>query len=458
MYHSNPKGNSKLALTNYRPISVLPVISKLLEQLMYERLLNFLNKNKILYDHQFGFQKKKSASMAILDIYSKLIDSIEQKKFSSSVFLDFAKAFDAVNHDILLQKLEYYGIRGVALGLFKNYLQNRPQIVKVGGEISNQLIIKCGVPQGSVLGPLLFLIYINDIYKSSDILQFHLFADDTSIFYSHKNLKNVEMTLNNELIKVSKWLIANKLTLNVSKSNFVIFHPPQKKIHTNITLYISDEKLEEKQFTKYLGVLIDKHLTWKQHIHYVNLKISRGIGLSAKLRHFVPKNTLRTLYYAFIQPNVDYGLLNWGCANKTALNPIRLSIKKAVRIMAFEEKYDKVNKKYVSTRPLFHKFNILNFDNHCKLTIGKFMWEISQNLHPTFIQCLFMKVSEKHQIMTRSSSLNKYSLPHARTNFRKHFINFTGVKLWNDEIPDKIKSQLKLRAFIKQYRCYLLNE
>ena len=245
--------------------------------------------------------------------------------------------------------MEYYGIRGVALGLFKDYLQNRPQIVKVGGEISNRLTIKCEVPQGSVLGPLLFLIYINDIYKSSDILQFHLFADDTSIFYSHKNLKNVEITLNNELAKVSEWLIANKLTLNVSESNFVIFHPPQKKVHTNITLYINDEKLEQKQFTKYLGVLIDKHLAWKQHIHYVNLKISRAVGLLAKLRHLVPKNTLRTLYYAFIQPHVDYCLINWGCANKTALNPIRVSIKKAVRIMAFEEKYDKVNKKYVST-------------------------------------------------------------------------------------------------------------
>ena len=127
--------------------------------------------------------------MAILDIYSKLIDSIEQKKFSCSVFLDFAKAFDAVNHDTLLQKFEYYGIRGVALGVFKNYLQNRPQLVKVGGEISNRLIIKCGVPQGSVLGPLLFLYYINDIYKSSDILKFHLFGDDPSIFYSHKKLE-----------------------------------------------------------------------------------------------------------------------------------------------------------------------------------------------------------------------------------------------------------------------------
>ena len=221
------------------------------------------------------------------------------EKFSYSVFVDFAKAFDTVNHDILLNKLEYYGIREVALDLFKSYLQNGPQMVKVGGITSNPMTVKCGVPQGSVFGPILFLIYINDIHKSSEILKFHLFADDTSIFYSHKDLRNVEMTLNNELAKVSEWLIANKLTLNVSKSNFVIFHPPQKKISKNVMLQINGEKLQEKKSTKYLGLLIDKHLTWKHHIHHVNLKISKGIGLLAKLRHFVPRNTLRTLYYAF---------------------------------------------------------------------------------------------------------------------------------------------------------------
>ena len=203
------------------------------------------------------------------------------------------------------------------------------------------MTVKCGVPQGSVLGPLLFLIYINDIHKSSEILKFHLFADNTSIFYSHKDLRNVEMTLNNEPVIVSEWLIANRLTLNVSESNFVIFHPPQKKISKNVMLQINGEKLEEKRSTKYLGLSIDKHLTWKHHIHHLNLKISKGIGLLAKLRLFVPRNTLRTLYYALIQPHIDYGLINWGCANKTTLDPIRSSIRKAVRVMAFEEKHDK---------------------------------------------------------------------------------------------------------------------
>ena len=176
-------------------------------------------------------------------------------------------------------------------------------------------------------------------------------------------------------------------------------------------------------------MLIDKHLTWKHNIHHVNLKTSKGIGLSAKLPHFVPRNTLRTLYYAFIRPHIDYGLINWDCANKTTLDLIRSSIRKAVRVMAFEEKYDKVNKKYPLASPLFHKFDMLNFDDHCKLTTGKFIWAIDHNLHPDFIQYLFTKVSQKHKCKTRSASLNTYSLPFTKTNFQKQFINFAGVKL-----------------------------
>ena len=215
-------------------------------------------------------------------------------------------------------------------------------------------------------------------------------------------------------------------------------------------LQINGGKIEEKTSTKCLGLLIDKHLTWKHHIHYVNLKIPKCIGLLAKLRHFVPRNTPRALYYAFIQPHIDYGLINWGCANKTTLNPIGSSIRKAVTVMAFEEKYDKVNKKYPSASPLFHKFNMLNFDDHCKLTTEKFMWEIAHNLHPDFIQCLFTKVCQKHKRKTRFASLNIYSLPFTRTIFQKQFINCAGVKLWNEEIPEKIKTESTPRAFFKQ--------
>ena len=216
------KANSKCEVTNYRPISLLPLFNKIFEKLMYSRLIDFLNKNKVLFPHQFGFQKRKSTSLAILDVCIKLMEAIENGEFSCCIFLDFAKAFDTVNHNILISKLEYYGIRGIPLDWFRSYLNQRSQRVFVGGELSVDRTIKYGVPQGSVLGPLLFLLYINDIPKASKIMNFHLFADDTSLFYSHKNINVLEEVVNAELGCISDWLVANKLSLNTKKSNFMI--------------------------------------------------------------------------------------------------------------------------------------------------------------------------------------------------------------------------------------------
>ena len=184
---------------------------------MNARMTKFLNKNKIIFKHQYGFQENKCTSSAILDLQSQLINNIEKKLFSCCVFLDFSKAFDTVNHEILLQKLEHYGFRGIAYSWFKSYLHKRTQTVNINGTNAKELNVNCGVLQGSVLGPLLFLIYINDIYTSSQILQFRLFADDTSILFANKCLDALEQTINSELVKVSSWLLANKLSLNVSK-------------------------------------------------------------------------------------------------------------------------------------------------------------------------------------------------------------------------------------------------
>ena len=293
------KGKSQLEVTNYRPISLLSIFNKIFEKLMHNRLVKFLDQHKIIFEHQFGFQKNKSTSIAILDVCSQLINAADDKQSSCCIFLDFAKAFDTVDHNILINKLDYYGIRGTALKWFESYLTNRTQKVCINGTFSESCNVKFGVPQGSVLGPLLFLLYINDMPNSSNILKIHLFADDTSIFFSHKNLKELESIVNNELSKVSDWLIANKLTLNVDKSNFLLISPSRKNTTNKINLSINNEAIAQNDCIKCLGVLLAKHLSWKNHIQHVKLKLSKGIGILAKLRHYVPQNILKKSLLCF---------------------------------------------------------------------------------------------------------------------------------------------------------------
>ena len=446
------KADSKLIPSNYRPISILPVLSKIFEQLMHSRLMDYLEKFKCLYNYQFGFQKERSTEQAIAGICSKIINAIEQKQRSCCIFLDFAKAFDTVNHEILLNKLEYYGIRGLPLSWFKSYLSQRKQCVQLGQSKSELQTIKCGVPQGSVLGPLLFLLYINDIAASSKILDFHLFADDTSIFYSHKDIKTLEMTLNNELKNVSDWLIANKLSLNVKKSNVILFKSQMHKQQDKINIYINHELLEGKKFTKYLGLLIDNKLTWENHIEHVNFKLSKGIGILAKLRHFVSEDILRKLYNAFIQPHVDYGLLLWGNAFDTHLHKIATKLNKAIRIISFKDQHE-------AAQPLFKRHKILDLNNNIKYNHSKFMWKYVHNQHPKCILTLFETNPnpKANQYITRQMSQGNLYIPFRRTKIGQHFITYSGVKLWNENIPIKIKENVHLPAFLKEYKSHLLS-
>ena len=186
------KGDSEMAYSNYRLISILQIFSKLLEKLMHKRLSDCLNKYKMLYDHQFRFQKGKSTEHAALDLYTNIIKAIEKHEKICAIFLDFAKAFDTVNHDIRLREMEHHGIRAKLLEWFKSYLENRKEGVNTNGNSSEFSDITCGVPQGSVLGPLLFLIYVNDIYASAPKASFHLSTDDTCLFYCNKNQKTLK--------------------------------------------------------------------------------------------------------------------------------------------------------------------------------------------------------------------------------------------------------------------------
>ena len=288
-------GNSKL-LVNYRPESVLPVFSKLLERLMYGRITEFINENDVLYNLQFGFRKNPSTTIALTLLHDKISKSLFDGEYVLGDFLDFSKAFDTVNHDILLRKLYAYGIRGVAHEWLKSYLSCRTQYVVFDGIESTKRTVTCGVPHGSILGPLLFLLYINDMACISNILYPMLFADDTNVFLSVRNANQLIRITNGELLNIVDWLDSNKLSLNVSKTHFILFRSQgMRKPLINEDLIIKKTN-PSTRITK-LNFLADKKLTWFEHIQYIKCKIAKGIGIICKTRQLLNSKTLCTLYY-----------------------------------------------------------------------------------------------------------------------------------------------------------------
>ena len=313
------KANEKCLFENYRPISVLTCFSKLLEKIMYKRLISYIEKQNILSKHQYGFRKDRSTEHAIIELTDKISKAIDEGKYTIGIFLDLSKAFDTVNHEILLKKLEHYGIRGNCLKWFENYLHERTQILKFRDHKSSKMTISSGVPQCSILGPLLFLLYINDIENCSEIISFVMYADDTNAFYSDKCLKSLMHVMQKEMNEVTKWLNANKLSINTKKTKYVIFKSKNKKCDTDISIQLNNNIIHQATAVKFLGVIIDQELTWKNHINSVVKNIIKASALIAKIRHYTNKNTLNVLYYALVYPYLTYGNLIWGNAYPTRL-------------------------------------------------------------------------------------------------------------------------------------------
>ena len=431
------KGDSRLEMSNYRPISLLPTLSKIFEKLMYSRLINFFKKHNTLYENQYGFQSNMSTEYAVNKVLNYVVETLERNEIGVCIFLDFAKAFDTVNHEILIDKLEYYGIRGVALNWLKSYLTNRMQCTEIGDTQSELELIKCGVPQGSVLGPLLFLIYINDIVNSSKLFKFTLFADDTSLYYSCKNTNNLELTINTELSRISDWLSANKLSLNVGKSKLLYYTNKNRNCLKDIVVKINNEILKEVDSAKYLGVLMDNKLNWNMHVNNIKLRISKGISILSLIRHYVPQTILRSLYFTFINSHIDYNLLNWGTAPAATLETISSKTRKAIRIISFKNIEE-------PSMPLFKKHSILPLEQNLELKQANFMWKLDNNMIPPSLANNFRQ------------NRNQINIAHNRLQASNSHITYAGPRLWQN-IPDNIKGKAFPKSFSTSFRTHLLD-
>ena len=434
------KGNVINNIQNYRPISVLPSFSKVFEKVVFNRMSAYIESQSILNSCQYGFRKNYSTFMALTEFYDKVTAAIDGKQFAIGIFVDLAKAFDTLDHNILLNKLEYYGVRGITLNWFRSYLSNRCQYVTINNTCSSLRKISHGVPQGSILGPLLFILYINDITNCSDIMSFILFADDTNLLFSCNDIVSLFLTVNIELSKLALWFRINKLSLNIKKTSYIMFgfkHLPNTC--NNLKLNIDGCEIEKVECTKFLGVYIDSKLNWKTHAEHITIKISKGLGVIGRARNILPQNILLMLYRTMIYPYLIYCNIVWGSAKDSVIKKLLLLQKRAIRIITKSSFWS-------STKPLFHRLNLLMLPDLIKFQACQFMFCIKNKLLPNSCLNLFKSSNQLRSHNTRHVSY--FASVQFRTGIRENCIVVRGPKLW-DRIPLSIQNSLSISAFKK---------
>ena len=439
------KNGDPTCVSNYRPISVLPAFSKITEKIVYKRLNKYFTDNLILHQSQFGFRENLSTSMALLELVDKLSEALDNKLISIGVFIDLAKAFDTVDHGILLKKLEHHGIRGTVLGWFQSYLSDRKQYVVIDKCESECANISCGVPQGSILGPILFLLYINDLNYVSKLLRTVMFADDTNLFLTGSSLDVIEKQMNGELEVISDWFKANLLSLNITKTSYIIFSNKKCK---DVNLRIQGASVTRQFDTKFLGVILSSNLKWNKHLDVILAKISKSIGVISKTRHLLPSHLTRMLYLTMVEPYLNYCSLVWASGDRSQLLDRVLRVqKKFCRLMTFSDFS-------APSAPLFRQLHILRIYDIYLLNLATYMFKILNHLIPTLDHHRFTSNSSFHSYQTRNK--DQLHTPFCRTKLRQGTICFQGPKLWN-QLPGDITAIKSFRVFKNQLKQVFIN-
>ncbi len=425
------KNGSRSEITNYRPISLLSCFSKIFEKVMQERLVKHLKARNILYPSQYGFRAGHSCEHALLEAQHKIHRALDRKQVSALLLLDFSRAFDLVDSEILLHKLEHYGVRGLSLSWFSSYLTNRRQYVHVNDCNSDEKTLTYGVPQGSILGPILFIIYINDLPNISDIAQYIFFADDTNIIVSADTYPELNARVNSVLNTVQIWITNNGLKLNTGKTKYMIF---TNKASGDINVSIEGKRILKSEHERFLGVIIDSKLNWTQHIKQLKTKISRNAGVMIKLKSIIPYKAQRMLYNSLIQSHLYYCAAIWGTKSLNTVQSLFSSQKKAIRATDTEYHnyyYDKdTNRMPSHTKSIFNKLEVLALPNLIAKSCLTMMHKVYMGVAPSNIRQMFTRVSTSNASSRMDPQYfeNKYS----RLRIADHILFYIGPRLYNN--------------------------
>lgn len=392
------KGDNHL-IDNYRPISLLPAISKIFERIMHDQLFDYFTRNNLFFPSQYGFRKSHSTELASVELIDRVLEVMNQNGIPICIFMDLSKAFDTLNHCILLEKLKFYGLDETSRKLFSSYLSGRLQFVSIDGALSSFKPLSTGVPQGSILGPLLFLVYINDIFRATTKFKVTCYADDTTLSANVEDFisanGDVSAKLNQELSKISDWLLVNKLSLNVSKTNYMLFYKPGKLL-PDISVNIRGEVLTCVDSFTFLGLTLDSCLSWKPHFGKICNKISKIIGVLSRLKNFLSSEILLTLYNALILPHINYSILVWGFSNTTRILKLQ---KKAIRLIM-------KRRGNAHTDALFKSLKILKVDDIFLRFLLKFYYNYYHGYLPSYFRTFsFTSGNTVHYHNTRHKNM-----------------------------------------------------
>jgi hypothetical protein len=463
-------------MNNYRPISLLSTFSKILEKIVSLRLGTFLENNNLLKPNQFGFRKGHSTAQAMTKLLNFVSEALNAKKHAILIFCDLRKAFDTCNFAILLKKLQKIGITGRELNWFSNYLTNRQQFTYLNGVSSSLREILNGVPQGSILGPLLFLLYINDLPDCCNLFSI-LFADDTALGAADDDIARLNNKINTEFHLVCTYFRKNKLSLHPEKTKFILFSNSNDVQNNPFNIYLSHSnvsfndplvpnfeiqrvsKNDKVPAIKYLGVFFDPLLNFRYHTKSICTKLSKALYAIKTVKNILPEDALCNLYYALFHCHLAYAIQIWSCGQTSNMNEIEKKQKAAIRVIC--------NVKFNShTEPLFKRLEILPVKKLSEYTNIQFMQQYAHDLLPLTFRNTWVSnrirrqnqapPQQQNQELAQLRNEDDLAVPFARTDTLRKFPLFSLPKIWN-EVPADLKFIRNKKTFQKKLKNQLMD-